>query len=114
MVKRGEVWLADLNPVRGSEHAGVRPVIVFQNDVINKFTTTLVSIPLTTNLRRAALPSSVSIQKGDGGLNEDSVALCHQLKALDRTRLQKRLGALSDATISAIESRVLFTLGIVI
>lgn len=114
MFKRGEIWLADLNPTRGSEQAGIRPVIIFQNDVINKFTTTLIAIPLTTNSRRAPLPSSVAISKGEGGLAADSVALCHQLRVVDQTRLKKRLGGLSPSTISAIESRVLFTLGIVI
>jgi len=66
MHRRGEVWLADLNPTRGSEQAGIRPVVVFQNDSINKFTKTLISIPLTTNLRRSSLPSSVLISKGEG------------------------------------------------
>ncbi len=55
-IKRGEIWIVNLNPTRGSEQAGTRPVIVFQNDAINQFTTTLLTIPLTTNLRRAALP----------------------------------------------------------
>ena len=55
-IKRGDVCLANLNPTYGSEQAGIRPVLVFQNDVINEFTTTLLTIPLTTNLRRAALP----------------------------------------------------------
>lgn len=90
--KRGEVWWANLNPTRGSEQAGSRPVLIFQNDVLNKFTTTVLAVPLTTNMRRAALPSCVKIEKGDGDLPEDSVALCHQLRALDVRRLKKRLG----------------------
>ena len=76
-VKRGEIWLADLNPIRGSEQAGVRPVLVFQNDDINQFTRTVIAIPLTTNLRRAGLPSCVRINRGEGGLKSDSVVLCH-------------------------------------
>ncbi len=60
-VRRGEIWLADLNPTRGSEQAGIRPVLIFQNDLLNKYTTTVLAIPLTTNLRRAALPSCVLI-----------------------------------------------------
>ena len=92
-VTRGEVWLADLNPIRGSEQAGIRPVLIFQNDTINRFTTTVVTIPFTTNLRRARLPSCVPLALGDGGLTSDSVALCHQLRVLDTTRLIRRLGA---------------------
>jgi Growth inhibitor len=115
-IKRGEVWLADLNPIRGSEQAGIRPVLIFQNDAINTFTTTVVTvvtIPFTTNLRRAALPSCVRVAAGDGGLSDDSVALCHQLRVLDATRLIRRLGSMSQSTMVAIERCVLFTLGIV-
>ena len=112
-VRRGEVWLADLNPIRGSEQAGIRPVLIFQNDTINRFTTTTVTIPFTTNLRRARLPSCVLLTTGEGGLTSDSVALCHQLRVLDTTRLIRRLGSVSEQTILAVERCVLFTLGIV-
>ncbi|HZF38098.1 MAG TPA: type II toxin-antitoxin system PemK/MazF family toxin [Blastocatellia bacterium] len=111
-INRGDIWLADLNPTRGSEQAGSRPVLVFQNDLINRFTTTVLAIPLTTNLRRAALPSCALISQGEGGLSSNSVALCHQLRALDQTRLRRKLGSVSAATLTAVESRVLFTLGI--
>jgi len=72
-VKRGEIWLANLNPIRGSEQAGTRPVLIFQNDAINRFTTTFLTIPLTTNLRRASLPSCLTIPQGEGGLTQESV-----------------------------------------
>ncbi len=111
-VTRSEVWLADLNPTRGSEQAGTRPVLIFQNDLLNKFTTTVLTIPFTTNLRRASLPSCLKVSKGEGGLTSDSVALCHQLRVLDKTRLQRKLGELSEETMAAIESRVIFTMGI--
>lgn len=110
-VKRGEIWLAELNPTRGSEQAGIRPVLIFQNDVINKFTTTVLAIPLTTNLRRASLPSCVQISKGEGGLANDSIALCHQLRVLDKTRLLRKIGAINQQTVSAIETCVKFTTG---
>ena len=112
MVKRGEVWLADLNPRRGSEQAGVRPVLIFQDDTLSRFTSTVLAIPFTTNLRRASLPSCVQISKGEGGLTDDSVALCHQLRALDGSRLRRRLGALSRETLLAIESCVMSIMGI--
>jgi mRNA interferase MazF len=111
-IKRGEVWLANLDPTQGSEQAGTRPVIVFQNDLINRYSRTVLTIPLTTNLGRASLPSCLLISKGDGGLASDSVALCHQLRVLDKSRLQRRLGTLKDQTISAVESCVVFTTGI--
>jgi mRNA interferase MazF len=93
-----------------SEQAGVRPVVVFQHDVILKFSSTFLAIPLTTNLKRAALPTSVRINQGDGGLDSTSVALCHQLRVLDKTRLVRRLGLLSPVTIERLDACVLFTL----
>ena len=110
---RGEIWLADLNPTRGSEQAGSRPVLVLQNDVIGAYTSTVIAVPLTTNLRRATLPSCVRIDPGEGGLSSESVVLCHQLRVLDRVRLYRRLRTVSQATLTAVESGVLLTLGII-
>ena len=78
-LQRGEIWLANLNPTQGSEQAGTRPVIIFQNNIVSQFSTTTIAIPLTTNQRRASLPICLLIHQGDGGLTEDSVALCFQL-----------------------------------
>src|SRR5438132_14341600 len=103
-IRRGEIWLADLNPSRGSEQAGIRPVLIFQNNSINRFTSTFLTIPLTTNLRRASLPTCVLVREGEGGLARDSVALCHQLRVLDKLRLVRRLGIVSDEVMTGIES----------
>ena len=111
VLKRGEIWLADLNPTRGYEQAGIRPVIVFQNDLVSQFSTTTITIPLTTNQRRASLPICLAIKKGDGGLLNDSVALCFQLRVLDKARLIRKLGKLSPDTIAKLENVVLLTLG---
>lgn len=111
IVSRGEIWLAELNPVRGSEQAGTRPVLIFQTDSINRFTTTIITIPFTTNLRRATLPSCVQVSTGEGGLTIDSVALCHQLRVLDKTRLIRKLGKVSEDVMQEIEECALFTLG---
>lgn len=111
MMIRGEIWLAELDPVRGSEQAGTRPVMVMQSDKINRFTSTVLAIPFTTNLRRATLPTCVSVAAGEGGLTSESVALCHQLRVLDKNRLVKRLGEVGDVTLEAIEKSLLFTLG---
>jgi len=109
--QRGELWWANLDPARGSEQAGRRPVLVFQNDAVNQFTRTSLVIPVTTNLRRAALPSCVKLAKGEGGLPTDSVAICHQLRVVDKTRLQKKMGSVSPQAIAAVENYVTFTLG---
>lgn len=111
IVKRGEIWFADSDPVRGSEQGGKRPVLVLQNEIINRFTTTVLAVPLTTNLQRAVLPSSVLIPQGEGGLLSDSVALGHQLRVYDQTRLLRRVGKVGEATITAVEQGVLYALG---
>ena len=110
--KRGEIWLANLDPTLGSEQAGTRPVLIFQNDKISQFTSTVLTIPLKANLRRASLPSCVLISKGDGGLLDDSVALCHQLRVLDKIRLRQRLGLLGQEALIEIENCILFTMDI--
>ncbi len=110
-IRRGEIWIAALDPTQGSEQAGVRPIIIFQNDTISRYTTTVISIPLTTNLRRASLPSSVLIPNGEGGLTQDSVALCHQMRVLDKTRLRNKIGEVNPETLVKLENNVLFTLG---
>ena len=110
-LKRGEVWLADLNPTQGSEQAGIRPVIIFQSDIVSQFSTTVIAIPLTANQRRASLPICLLIRQGDGGLAQDSVALCFQMRVLDKTRLIRQLGQLNPETITHLEDVVLLTLG---
>ena len=110
---RGEFWLAALDPILGSEQGGTRPVLIFQRDLISRFTTTVVTIPFTTNLRRGSLPSCLRVSRGEGGLTQDSVALCHQMRVLDKRRLQRRIGRVSEETLEAIENCVLFTLGVV-
>jgi mRNA interferase MazF len=110
-LKRGEIWLAELNPTQGSEQAGTRPVIIFQNDIVSQFSTTTITIPLTTNQRRATLPICLLITQGNGGLTEDSVALCFQMRVLDKTRLVYKLGQLDSEIISQLEEVVLLTLG---
>ncbi len=112
IARRGEIWYADLNPVQGSEQAGGRPVLIFQNDRINKAATTTLVIPFTTNLRRAVLPSCVQVAKGEGGLAAESVLLCHQLRVLDESRLDYKLGKVGTQKMAEVETCVLYTLGI--
>jgi mRNA interferase MazF len=110
-VRRGETWIANLDPTQGSEQAGVRPIIILQNDTISRYTTTVISIPLTANLRRASLPSCIFIPSGEGELTQDSVALCHQMRVLDKTRLPNKIGEVNPELLVQLENNVLFTLG---
>lgn len=110
-MKRGDVYLANLDPTKGSEQAGTRPVLILQHDTLNKVTRTVVVIPFTKTLRIARLPSCVLVPAGEGGLRADSVALCHQIRALDKSGLLTYWGTLSSARLAEIERVVAFTLG---
>lgn len=111
-MKRGEVWMASLDPVRGSEQAGTRPVIVLQADSLNSFLRTAVVIPGTSNLRWAEFPHCVRLASGEGGLTNESTVLTHQLRVMDATRLVRRMGVLSRAALRQIETALLVTLDI--
>jgi mRNA interferase MazF len=110
---KGDVYLANLDPAVGSEQAGTRPVLVFQDDYLSKFTRTIVVIPFTTNLRRAQVPGCVLVPKGDGGLTDDSVAICYQIRVVDKARLRQKLGSLSQESILKIEAAIKSTLGLI-
>ena len=101
-MRRGEVWLATLDPVRGSEQAGPRPVLILLR--------TVVVVPFTTNLRWSRFPFCVVVQAGDGGLAAESVALCHQIRVSDKSRLGQCLGQVADATIAQVTQAMHVTL----
>jgi len=107
---RGDIYLADLNPSRGSEQAGIRPVIIVQHSNIDRFTRTVVVIPLTTNVRRAQIPGTIVIPAGEGGLNQESVALCYQIVVIDRERLQRQIGKLSSSYLQQLAEAIRYTL----
>lgn len=109
---KGEIYFADLEIAKGSEQAGSRPVIIFQNESVGKFTRTVVVIPLTTNLNRVGIPTCLFIPRGEGSLKEDSVALCHQIRVLDSSRLKVFIGKLSAPIIDQLNKVMNFTLGI--
>ena len=111
-MRRGDVYLADLNPVKGSEQAGRRPVLIFQDDLLIAATLTVLVIPFTTNLAMRKLPTCVFVPAAETGLREDSVAICHQMRALDKHGLIERWGSLSSQRVADIERTVLRTLGV--
>jgi len=105
-VKRGEVYLALFSPRAGSEQGGRRPAIIFSHDSFNEAPgwRSVIVIPLSTSgKQRRRGPTAVQIPKGEGGLNADSVALCHQITTLDRKKLTMRIGELSPDVIRTIE-----------
>jgi mRNA interferase MazF len=102
-VKRGEVWRADLSPTRGSEQSGVRPVLVVQTDRANPHSPHTIIVPFTTKIRQKLLPSHVLVPAGEGGLTQDSVALCEQVRVIDTSRLLARLGDLPAARMTEVD-----------
>ena len=111
-VKRGEIYLCDLNPVVGTEQAGIRPVLVIQIDKANKVSPHTIIIPFTTKIRDAILPSHTKIPSGVGGLKEDSVLLCEQIRVIDKKRLIKRIGSLNDAFLNQVIESLKIILGL--
>jgi mRNA interferase MazF len=101
-VSRVEVWRADLSPTRGTEQAGVRPILIVQTDRANPHSPHTIAVPFTTRIRHTLLPSHVLVPAGEGGLIQDSVALCEQIRVLDLGRLLARLGSLSPQRMQEI------------
>lgn len=110
-MKRGEIWYADLEPTKGYEQAGERPVIIIQHNLINKIAPTVIVIPLTTNLKQATKKTCVALNTEETGLMSDSVALCHQIRILDKRRLDRKVGELTEESLSKVENCLFFTLG---
>jgi len=108
-MNKGDVYYANLGTTIGSEQAGLRPILIFQNDTLFAHSSTVIIIPFTTTLRRAQIPGCVLVRQREGGLQQDSVALCYQIRAIDRSRLQSRIGSLADATINEIENALKIT-----
>ncbi len=108
---RSEVWMASLDPIRGSEQAGTRPILILQTDPLNNFLRTVVAVPLTTNLKWGQYAFCVFVTAPEGGLTSDSKALCHQVRVTDKSRFIRLLGQVSDATFRKVAQAVGVTLG---
>ena len=112
-IKRGELYYADLSPVVGSEQGGVRPVLVVQNDVGNKYSPTVIAAATTSKLTKAKLPTHIELPIGDFGLQKDSVILLEQIRTLDKRRLKERIGELPEITMSKVDKAILISLGFI-
>lgn len=103
MIRRGDVFVAKLNPTEGSEQAGERPVVVVSRDAINQNSPVVIIVPVTDRKKKPKIyPSQVILQAGEGGLPIDSVALGEQVRAISKTRLVKQLGHLAPHSVTAI------------
>lgn len=110
-IKRGELYYADLSPVVGSEQGGIRPVLVVQNDVGNKYSPTVIAAAVTSKINKAKLPTHIELPSNLYGLQRDSVILLEQIRTLDKRRLKERIGELNEATMSQVNNAILISLG---
>ena len=111
-VKRGDIYYADLSPVVGSEQGGLRPVLIIQNDVGNKYSPTVIAAAITSKMGKAHLPTHIDIYKMQVGLQKDSVILLEQVRTLDKRRLKEKMGHLDDEVMSAVNSALAVSFGL--
>ena len=111
MIKRGEIYYADLNPVVGSEQGGIRPIIVLQNDVGNKYSPTVIAAATTSRLTKAKLPTHIELTRQDSPLPKDSVVLLEQIRTIDKSRIKEKIGELSPDLMERINNALLVSLG---
>ena len=111
-IKRGDLFFADLSPVVGSEQGGIRPVLIVQNDIGNKFSPTIIACAITSVLSKAKLPTHIELSV-KYGLAKDSVALLEQLRTLDKRRLKEKIGRLDDIKMRDVDKAMMISLGLV-
>lgn len=112
IVKRGDIFYADLSPVVGSEQGGVRPVLVVQNDVGNKFSPTVIIAAVTSQINKAKLPTHIEINASDYGLAKDSVILLEQIRTIDKKRLRERIGRLDEELMARVDGALTVSFGL--
>lgn len=111
MIKRGELYYADLSPVVGSEQGGIRPILIVQNDTGNKYSPTIIAAAITSKMNKAKLPTHIELSANEFGLMKDSVILLEQIRTLDKRRLKERIGELSPTTMGKVNTALLISLG---
>nr|2MF2_A Chain A, mRNA interferase MazF [Staphylococcus aureus]2MF2_B Chain B, mRNA interferase MazF [Staphylococcus aureus] len=111
-IRRGDVYLADLSPVQGSEQGGVRPVVIIQNDTGNKYSPTVIVAAITGRINKAKIPTHVEIEKKKYKLDKDSVILLEQIRTLDKKRLKEKLTYLSDDKMKEVDNALMISLGL--
>ncbi|MFI3209975.1 MAG: type II toxin-antitoxin system PemK/MazF family toxin [Peptostreptococcaceae bacterium] len=113
-IKRGDLYYADLSPVVGSEQGGVRPVIVIQNNIGNKYSPTIIVAAITSQINKAKLPTHIEISSNEYGLNKDSVILLEQIRTIDKKRLREKIGHLDKEMMQKIDNGLEISLGLFI
>lgn len=111
-IKRGDIFYADLSPVVGSEQGGLRPVLIIQNDVGNKYSPTVIAAAITSRMGKTRLPTHIDVYADRVGLAKDSVILLEQIRTLDKRRLKEKMGHLDGAVMSKVNAAIAVSFGL--
>lgn len=111
-VKRGDIYYADLSPVIGCEQGGVRPVLVVQNDIGNKYSPTVIVAAITSQINKAKLPTHIELEANMYGLPKDSVILCEQMRTLDKKRLESKISYLDNDKMNKVNNAMAISVGL--
>ena len=114
LIKRGDIFYADLSPVVGSEQGGLRPVLIIQNDVGNKYSPTVIAAAITSRMTKNRLPTHIEVDATEYGLAKDSIILLEQIRTLDKKRLRERMGHLDDEMMDRVNNAIAVSFGIVL
>lgn len=112
LIKRGDIYYADLSPVVGSEQGGVRPVLIVQNDVGNKFSPTVIAAAITSQRDKNNLPTHIEVDAQNCGLSKDSVVLLEQVRTIDKRRLKEKMGALDTSDMGKVNQALTVSFGL--
>lgn len=113
LIRRGDIFYADLSPVVGSEQGGTRPVLVLQNDIGNQYSPTTIIAAITSQISKAKLPTHVEVKAATSGLEKDSVILLEQIRTIDKSRLLEKVTALNDEVMEKVRRAIEISLGLV-
>ncbi len=111
-IRRGDIYYADLSPVVGSEQGGVRPVLIIQNNVGNRFSPTVIAAAITSQNSKANLPTHIRLYADDSGLSKDSVVLLEQIRTLDKKRLKEKMGTLNSSDMYKVDEALSISFGL--
>ncbi len=111
-IKRGDIFYADLSPVVGSEQGGLRPVLIVQNDIGNRYSPTVIAAAITSRLGKAKLPTHIDVYAERYGLVKDSVILLEQIRTIDKARLREKMGHIDDVLMSRVNNAINISFGL--
>ena len=112
IIKRGDIYYADLSPVVGSEQGGVRPVLIIQNDIGNKYSPTVIATAITSQINKAKMPTHIELDANEYGLSKDSVVLAEQIRTIDKKRLKEKIGHLDDELMNKVNEALEISFGL--